>query len=62
MIAVEECDTRWHKDDHCLKKGTAIDGENDRESVSRAAESRLKCQMSHSRTSETASRNMFPLA
>lgn len=42
MIAGEECDTRWHEDDHCLKKGTAIDGENDRERVSRAAETRLK--------------------
>lgn len=62
MIAEEECDTRWHEDDHCLKKGTAIDGENDRERVSRAAEMRLKCQMSHTRTSETASRDMFPLA
>lgn len=67
MIAEEECDTRWHKDDHCLKKGTAIDGENDRERESEPScrdetKMRLKCQMSHSRSSETASRNMFPLA
>lgn len=43
MIAEKECDTSWHENDHCFKKkGTAIDGENDSERVSWAAQTRLK--------------------
>lgn len=71
MIAGEECDTRWHVDDHCLKKATAIDEENDKErekekerglSHRDKTKMRLKCQMSHSRSSETVSFKMFLLA